>query len=426
VKNLIRRTAQWAVRSKAWKTTSKWIRGTERWKRLEDEFDGSYVKADVVVYFGDRSSKFYQLEQWIPVLEDLHKKHRVVLVMRKGSALLRTLEVTHLPVVFKRRFDPLQTFYHANDFKLALYVNNGMTNFQSLSFAPMVHVHINHGESDKLSMVSNQAKSYDKVFVAGDAAVERHRRALIDFDESTLVKVGRPQLDIDRPLELERSAARTIMYAPTWEGENESNNYTSVDLFGPQIVEAALGTPNTRVIYKPHPRVESSKDPSMTEANTRILELIEQANESIEDESLQHQVLMQGDILAMFDSVDLLITDISSVGLDFLYLHSDKPLALTDRRNDTATLNAEAPITRATPIIDPSTVGSMKSILTEMISKDTSAEARSELRRYYFGYGEKGTSTILFTEAVSELIAARTIDLESFHSESINAESNDD
>ncbi|RAE95302.1 CDP-glycerol--glycerophosphate glycerophosphotransferase, partial [Burkholderia multivorans] len=96
------------------------------------------------------------------------------------STLLAAREVTRLPLVLKRRFDPLHTFYHANSFKLALYVNNGMTNFQSLGFAPMVHVHVNHGESDKLSMVSNQAKSYDRVFVAGDAAVERHRRALLD------------------------------------------------------------------------------------------------------------------------------------------------------------------------------------------------------------------------------------------------------
>ena len=176
--NPVRWVARTAVRSSAWERTSKWIRGAERWNRLEDEYDGSYVKAEVVVYFGDRSSKFYQLEQWIPVLEQLHKHHKVVIVVRKGSALTSVLEATHLPVVFKRKFDPLQTFYHANDFKLALYVNNGMTNFQSLSFAPMVHVHVNHGESDKLSMVSNQAKAYDKVFVAGEAAVERHRRAL--------------------------------------------------------------------------------------------------------------------------------------------------------------------------------------------------------------------------------------------------------
>lgn len=426
MKSLLRKTALWAVRSPAWKTTSKWIRGTERWNRLEEEFDGSYAQGDVVVYFGDRSSKFYQLEQWLPVLEELHKKHRVVLVLRKGSALLQALESTHLPVVFKRRFDPLHTFYHANEFKLALYVNNGVTNFQSLAFSPMVHVHINHGESDKLSMVSNQAKAYDKVFVAGDAAIERHRRALIDFDESALVKVGRPQLDIDRLAELEPSSARTIMYAPTWEGENESNNYTSVDLFGPQIVEAALRVPNTRLIYKPHPRVEASSDPAMTEANTRILTLIDQANEAIDDPSQQHQVLMQGDILAMFDEVDLLVTDISSVGLDYLYLEPHKPLALTDRRTDTTKLNAEAPISRATPIIDESTVGGVESMLLEMFSDDTAAAARQDLRRHYFGEGEKGTSTALFTTAVSDLIADRTVELRKFHSESTNAESSDD
>src|SRR5699024_10658595 len=192
----------------------------------------------------------------------------------------------------------------------------------------------------KLSMVTNQAKSYDKVFVAGDAAIERHRRALIDFDESALVKIGRPQLGIDRPAELDPSTAQSIMYAPTWEGENESNNYTSVDLYGPQIVEATLRIPNTRLIYKPHPRVEASSDPASTEANTRIRALIDQANEAIIDPAQQHQVLMQGDILAMFVAVDLLVTDISSVGLDFLYLEPHKPLALTDRRTDTTELNA--------------------------------------------------------------------------------------
>ena len=424
--NPVRWVARTAVRSSAWKRTSKWIRGAERWNRLEDEYDGSYVKAEVVVYFGDRSSKFYQLEQWIPVLEQLHKHHKVVIVVRKGSALTSVLEATHLPVVFKRKFDPLQTFYHANDFKLALYVNNGMTNFQSLSFAPMVHVHVNHGESDKLSMVSNQAKAYDKVFVAGEAAVERHRRALIDFDESQLVRVGRPQLDIERPLELEPSSARTIMYAPTWEGENDANNYTSVDLFGPQIVEAVLRIPDARLIYKPHPRVETSQDPEMVEANARILELIEAANSPIVDETLQHQVLMQGDILGMFDTVDLLITDISSVGLDFLYLHPNKPLVLTDRRNDSETLNAEAPISRATPLINESTIDRVESLISEMLNHDSSVEVRHELRRHYFGDGEPGSSSVLFTEAVSRLIADRTVALESFHTESVNAEADDE
>lgn len=426
MKNPVRKTALKAVRSSAWKKTSKWIRGTERWQQLEDEYDGSYVKAEVVVYFGDRKPKFYQLSQWIPVLEELHRTHRVVLVLRKPSALLQAREITRLPMVLKRKFDPLHTFYHANDFKLALYVNNGMSNFQSLGFAPMVHVHVNHGESDKLSMVSNQAKSYDKVFVAGDAAINRHRKSLVDFDESALVKVGRPQLDIVRPSELEASTATTIMYAPTWEGENDANNYTSVDLHGPQIVEAALQVDRSRVIYKPHPRVAASNDSAMAEAHARIIELIEIANESIADESLKHQVLMEGEILAMFDAVDLLVTDISSVGLDFLYLQPEKPLILTDRRDDTTKLNDEAPISRATPLINGSTVGQADALLQDMLTNDTSVESRRDLRRHYFGEGEKGTSTVLFTEAISSLIANRTSEMKKYHFESTNAEASDE
>lgn len=423
MKNLIRRTALSAVRSSAWKKTSRWIRGSERWVRLEDEYDGSYVRAEVVVYFGDAKSKFYQLQQWIPVLEVLNRTHKVAIVLRRPSTLLIAREMTRLPLVLKRRFDPLHTFYHANDFKLALYVNNGMTNFQSLGYAPMVHVHVNHGESDKLSMVSNQAKSYDKVFVAGDAAIERHRKALLDFDEDALIKVGRPQLDIERPSELDLAPVRTVMYAPTWEGENDSNNYTSVDLYGPQIVEAVLALKNTRLIYKPHPRVESSKDPAMQEANNRIWELVDESNVMIDDDDRQHQILMQGDILAMFDSVDLLITDVSSVGLDFLYLRPERPLILTDRRDNRTQLNAEAPVSRATPIIDGNSVGEVGTLISSALENDAKVDDRAELRRFYFGEGSRGTSTQLFTSAVSALVAKRRQDLTDFVDTSVNAES---
>lgn len=114
--------------------------------------------------------------------------------------------------------------------------------------------------------------------VRGKAALRRHRRALIDFDESKLISVGRPQLDLDYEDELPASQLRTIMYAPTWQGENDNNNYTSIDCYGPQIVEAALATEGTRLIYKPHPRIAGARQPDMKAGHQRILELIEAAN----------------------------------------------------------------------------------------------------------------------------------------------------
>src|SRR3546814_16035023 len=82
------------------------------------------------------------------------------------------------------------------------------------------HVFINHGESDKMYMATNQFKAYDYAFVAGDAARDRLARVLWDYDlDARTFSNGRPQAahysgvlpytPADRPL---------LLYAPTWEG----------------------------------------------------------------------------------------------------------------------------------------------------------------------------------------------------------------
>lgn len=420
MKDWLRKQATGVLKSRAWHRARTWVRGY-RAPAAGHEIDDVLVPADVVAYFGDSEAKIYQLDQWLPVLEELNRTHRVVLVCRKLDALRALKGRTRLPKVFIRRFDDLITLYYQNAYALALYVNNGVTNFQSLSYPQMVHVHVNHGESDKISMVSNQAKAYDRVFVAGQAAIERHRRALIDFDESKLVRVGRPQLDIPRGSGLAPSAQRTVLYAPTWEGENDSNNYTSIDLFGPQIVEAVLGLPNVRLVYKPHPRVEETHDKVMAAADEQIRSLISAANER----GGEHLVEMQGDILGMFDDVSLLITDISSVGLDFLYLHPEKPIVLTDRRTNRQLLNDESPISRATPVLDESNIGTAASVFTTALEDDEFAEDRSAMRTHYFGEGAPGTSSAAFLAAIDSLITERRVQLQSYDVEGTNMEASD-
>src|SRR3954447_11572643 len=46
------------------------------------------VDAEVAVYFADGPDRVYQLDQWIPVLEQLARSHRVVLILRD----LRTMK----------------------------------------------------------------------------------------------------------------------------------------------------------------------------------------------------------------------------------------------------------------------------------------------------------------------------------------------
>ena len=400
---------------------------TRRWLGLgpasvgNQEMDQIPVAGDVVVYFSDVINKSYQLEQWLPTLERLHQDHRVVLVFRKVPTMRHFRKLTKLPKIFVRRLDDLVNLYDYNDFALCLYVNNGMANFQSLSASRLVHVHINHGESDKLSMVSNQAKAYDKVFVAGPAAVARHSSVLMDFDLNRLVTVGRPQLDLDFETPLPAFSGRTVMYAPTWEGENDANNYTSVDLFGEQIIRALVDLPNTRVIYKPHPRVAYSKKPSVAEAHLKICEVLEESNSA----GAEHVVAENENILAIFETVDALFTDVSSVGLDFLYLHPERPLVLTDRRNDLAALNIEAPVSKACPVISESTQETLLGNVPDLLAA-TSPESRHEMRSFYFGDGHKGESTRAFLAAVDSLIGERRGKLKKYEFHATAADSADE
>lgn len=413
------RQIQTAIGSPAGIVARRWL-GLRGASRANHEIHGVPVPAEIVVYFGDVATKLYQIEQWLPVLERLHAKHRILLVFRKVSALRALKKRTSLPMLFARRFEDLMALYDNNDYTLGIYVNNGVTNFQSLSFARMIHVHVNHGESDKLSMVSNQAKAYDRIFIAGPAAVDRHRSVLLEFDESKLMKVGRPQLDLDFTDELPSVNIQTVMYAPTWEGENASNNYTSLDMYGRQIIEALLALPQTRVVYKPHPRVASSSDPEILEAHEAVVQAIEEANVG---RGNQHVVSTEGNILAMFNSVDGLITDVSSVGLDFLYLHPERPLILTDRRTDKSGLAHDAPVSSACSIIDENTIVDVRQLVASALEEDAHVQQRAEMRRYYFGDFAKGDSTKAFVSAISELISAWNQKLEGreFHASSLEA-----
>ena len=366
---------------------------------------GEGVRGEVAVYFADDPRKLYQLRQWLPVFERLDAHHPLVIITRHPKTYAELGELTGLRRVLAPAFPDLMNLYEASDFKAGVYVNNSVHNFHALRQPRMLHVHVNHGESDKVCMVSNQVKAYDRVFVAGDAAIYRHRAALIGFDESRLVPVGRPQLDLSPEPLLPPTSRRTILYAPTWEGENASNNYTSVDVLGPQIMAAALAVPDVRVVYKPHPRVAISPLPSMAGAHQQIVELLETAAQR--DPGAGHRYVAAGDILAVFEGCDLMITDVSSVGLDFLYRRAGRPMLIADRYDDPRRLHNEAPISRCADVVDSATVGDLTERLTGLFTTDPHRAARETMRKYYFGDLAPGESTERFVAAIGDAIATR-------------------
>jgi hypothetical protein len=360
---------------------------------------GVPVPGTVAVYFADDPRKLYQLKQWLPVLERLDREHPVTIITRNRKTYAELEGTTPLRLVFAPAFPDLVQLYEASDFKVAVYVNNSVHNFHSLMQRHVLHVHVNHGESDKVCMVSNQVKAYDRVFIAGEAARRRHHAALMEFDESKLVPVGRPQLDLRPAPLLAPSTQRTILYAPTWEGENASNNYTSVDVLGPAIIDRALDVPNVRVVYKPHPRVAVSPLPGIAAAHREIVRKLSRGED--------HVVQEQGDILAVFPLCDLMVTDVSSVGLDFLYLRQHQPMFIADRYDDRERLHTDAPISRCADVIDSVTVGALTETLAARLDHDEYHQARAAVRELYFGDLAPGESTTRFLAAIDDAVRAR-------------------
>ncbi len=356
----------------------------------------------VIAYFAGDPSRTYQLVQWLEVLESLHHVHPVCIVLRDPASAPVVEAQTELTVLTAETLPELTELYATLDARVVLYCNNSAQNFQSLLDGRRLHVHINHGESDKQSMASNNAKAYDRVFVAGEAAVQRYVSGLLEFDPSRLVRVGRPQLDLRRTPLLAPSPRRTVLYAPTWEGDADYNDYTSVDVMGEAIARAILAVPDVRLVYKPHPQVVASLTPAVAAAHRAILQVMAEAAQT--DPASGHVPVLAGDILAVMPGCDAIVTDVSSVGLDWLYLHTDKPIFLTDRHQDLVRLRDQIPVSRCADVVHPGGVEDLTALLVDRLERDEHQLARMAMRHHYFDDLHVGDSTARFLGAVSELV----------------------
>jgi hypothetical protein len=142
---------------------------------------------------------------------------------------------------------------------VVLYVNQNVSNFDVLAYARPQHVFLSHGESDKVYMVSNQAKAYDLTFVAGQAAVDRYRPKLCTTSTRTASCASSAGHNCTcrnrhRMTSPPTDLPRTVVYAPTTEGSAAPMEYGSLASHGVEMVQALLADGGYRVIFRPHPQ----------------------------------------------------------------------------------------------------------------------------------------------------------------------------
>lgn len=240
----------------------------------------------IAVYFPDSRVNLYQLRGWYEPLAELAKVWPVVILSRSSSATDVLLDESPLPVEYVSSVSDIESALDRHDIQIVLYVNQNTRNFQMMRYGKRWHVFINHGESDKVYMTTNQFKAYDYALVAGDAAKSRLKRALWDYDvNKRALLIGRPQTDhYSHEVPYTPDERIVVLYAPTWEGDRAAAAYGSVLTHGVTLVEQLLKSGRYRVIYRPHPRT-GVIDPAYGAASRRIISAIAEANS--EDRSAQ-------------------------------------------------------------------------------------------------------------------------------------------
>lgn len=354
----------------------------------------------IAVYFADTKVNLYQIRQWYAPLAELDRIWPVAIITRSPGATLAMLDESPVPVVYRRKVVDVEQFVNDQELRLVFYVNQNTKNFQMFRYGRMWHVFVNHGESDKMYMTTNQFKAYDYSFVAGEAARDRLSRKLWDFDlEARTIMIGRPQADhFAGDLPYTPDDRTVVLYAPTWEGDREAAAYGSVASHGVALVNTLLATGTHRVIYRPHPR-SGVVDENYKRANETIIAAIAAAN--ARDRAAQH-IYDDGTSMGwQLVAADVAITDVSAMVYDRLAV--GKPLIIVRPVSPSAEIDTEGYL-GAAEWLDVADVADIVAVVDRV---QNSPEALKRLEHWvgrHFGDTTPGEATRRFHAAVARLI----------------------
>jgi hypothetical protein len=355
----------------------------------------------IAVYFADTKVNLYQVRQWYAPLAELAKTHPVVIIARSPSATLPLWQEAPIPTVYLRTVSELERFVAQQDIRIVFYVNQNAKNFQMFRYGRMWHVFINHGESDKMYMTTNQFKAYDYSFIAGNAARDRLSSRLWNFDLDVRTRsIGRPQADhFAGPLPYTPDERTVVLYAPTWEGDRPAAAYGSIASHGVALTAALLASDRYRLIYRPHPR-SGVLDREYRAANQAIIDAIATANAADPD---AHHIFDDGPQLGwQLAAADVAISDISAMVYD--RLATGKPLIVTRPISELADVDESGYLGHCEWL----RADAAGDIVAAVQAVQTSAEAQSSLRFWverHFGDTTPGVATSRFHAAVDDLVA---------------------
>ncbi|GAB6936574.1 CDP-glycerol glycerophosphotransferase family protein [Isoptericola variabilis] len=390
-------------------TLTRMVQGTvarrgarARWDRHVASAPRNDRPFEAVIHFADTPVNIYQLRQWYEPMRRLAERHPVAVITGDVESAAFLADECPLPVVLHPTVGETERWLRTQRVGIVFYVNQNALNFRMLRFRDPAHIFISHGESDKDYMASNQLKAYDHTFIAGQAAYDRIGRRLVDFDrEWHLVRIGRPQVDVQHPgPDLPDDGRTVVLYAPTWEGDRPTMEYSSLRSHALPMLDALLATGRHRVVYRPHPRT-GAFDPSYRALHQSLVTKLESANRA--DPKAAHVVDADSPFGWHLDAADVCVSDISAVAFD--WLATGKPLLLTEPASPTAEVDRDGLAGR----LDTFHADRAADVVEELerAAGDDERARYAAIVEHYFGDVTPGTSLGRFLDACEQILSRR-------------------
>ncbi len=348
------------------------------------------LNPQVVLHFGGGADVRFQVDMWLPALKKLNK-HVLIVVRRSGAVNL--FKGKGFPILFVQTEHDIENLL-PDSVRVGLFTGNTANNLVLIRLPRLVSVFIGHGDSDKAASSNNVSRIYNSIFVAGQLGVDRYRKAGVRINDENFEIVGRPQLDKILPKKTTVLNEFVILYAPTWEGWSEDQNYCSLIMFG-EVMRLLCENYGKRIkiIFRPHPFTGRCSDKYSKEIEN--IELFLSSLDSVHASYIGSGV----DIYSLFNKSDMIITDVSSVLSD--YYASEKPVIVSNpNKFDLNRFNETFP--SAIGGYNWCESGDLISIIDDVVSVDSMNSDRLGVIDKTLSY-RGGKSTQRFNEVISRL-----------------------
>ena len=351
----------------------------------------------LVFYFSGASKGFlYHITMWTPYLKASNLKFYIMVRERKYINQLTQL-VDDIPIVIAAPLGSVEK-YLPSSVKLACYANNGTKNTHLVRFNNLLHIQMLHGDSEKPPSFNPVSKMYDKLFVSGQRAIDRYSENGVVIPQDNFEIVGRPQIsDINLKTNLDKENY-SVLIAPTWFGFHQDTMFSSLFQIYRTLEYLVSAYKNIKIILRLHP-LTNRDDPETAEYLKKIEALLAGSN---------HILYSDRDIVEDFNESDCIVTDISSVPIDYLY--SEKPIVHIDVNNLSEYFKTDRrykEYSKCVYMID-NRDSNIKEVFHKVFKNDILYENRKIVKSYYHGSFDRPVEEV-FTSTIEKLYELQNI-----------------